>query len=108
MDSWQFACCNKPMKKPDDEGMRTYPTVSSKEKGTGPGSAGQSGDTQGLSDIEEADSESVEGLLEEGQSFEAEAISGVENAPDADVSEVHTRQVPEDDVPSEYQDNDKP
>jgi hypothetical protein len=26
----------------------------------------------------------------------------VENAPDADVSEVRTRQVPEDDVPLEY------
>jgi hypothetical protein len=94
------------MKKPEDEGMRTYATVSTKEKGMGPGSAGQSGDTQGLSDIEEADSESVEELLEEGQSFEAEVISGVENAPDADVAEVHTKQVPEDDVPSEYQDRD--
>jgi hypothetical protein len=29
----------------------------------------------------------------------------VENAPDPDVSEVHTRQVPEDDVPEEYLDN---
>ena len=65
-------------------------------------SAGQSGDTQGLSDRAEAGSESVEELLEEGQSFEAEAISGVEDAPDPDVSEVHTKQVPEDDVPSEY------
>jgi hypothetical protein len=33
-------------------------------------------------------------------------ISGVENAPDADVAEVHTRQVPEDDVPLEYEDKD--
>jgi hypothetical protein len=41
-------------------------------------------------------------LAEEGQSFEAEVIDGVEDAPDADVAEVHTRQVPEDDVPSEY------
>src|SRR5713101_5357482 len=108
MDSWQFACCNKPMKKPDDEGMRTYPTVSSKEKGTGPGSAGQSGDTQGLSDIEEADSESVEELVEEGQSFEAQVIKGVEDAPDPDVAEVHTKEVPEDDVPDEYLDRDRP
>jgi hypothetical protein len=72
----------------------------------GPDSAGQSGDTQGLSDVAEAGSESVEELLEEGQSFEAEAISGIENAPDADVAEVHTKQVPEDDVPSEYLDRD--
>jgi hypothetical protein len=90
------------MKKHDDEGTRTYNVVSTSKEGLGPNSAGQSGDTQGLSDVAEADSESVEELLEEGQSFEAEAISGVENAPDADVSEVHTRQVPEDDVPTEY------
>ncbi len=90
------------MKKHDDEGIRTYGIVPATKEGMGPDSAGQSGDTQGLSDVAEADSESVEELLEEGQSFEAEAISGVENAPDPDVSEVHTRQVPEDDVPTEY------
>jgi hypothetical protein len=95
------------MKKPDDEGIRTYSSVSAREAGLGPDSAGQSGDTQGLSDVEEADSESVVELLEDGQSFEAEAIDGVENAPDADVAEVHTRQVREDDVPPEYLDNDQ-
>jgi hypothetical protein len=81
---------------------KTYPNVSATEKGLGPGSAGQAGDTQGLSDVEESGPESIEELVEEGQSFEAEAISGVENAPDADVAEVHTKQVPEDDVPGEY------
>jgi hypothetical protein len=60
-----------------------------------------------LSDEAEAGSESVEELVEEGQSLEAEVISGVENAPDADVAEVHTRQVPEDDVPPEYQEGDE-
>jgi hypothetical protein len=94
------------MKKPHDDGIRTYSTVPAAQKGTGPGSAGQSGDTQGLSGSAEADSESVEELLEEGQSFEAEAVSGVEDAPDADVAEVHTRQFPEDDVPPEYQNQD--
>jgi len=79
-----------------------YGAVPPKEEGLGPGSAGQSGDTQGLSDVAEAGSESVEELLEEGQSFEAEAIGGVEDALDPDVAEVHTKQVPEDDVPSEY------
>jgi hypothetical protein len=59
-----------------------------------------------LSDVAEAGSESVEELVEEGQSFEAEAISGVEDAPDPDVAEVHTKQVPEDDVPAEYLDRD--
>jgi hypothetical protein len=84
------------------EGIRTYSSVPSEEKGLGPNSAGQSGDTQGLSDVEEADSESVEELAEEDQPFEADAIEGVEDAPDADVAEVHPRQVPEDDVPPEY------
>ena len=90
------------MKKQDQEQTRTYAIVSTKEGRVRTDSAGQSGDTQGLSDRAEAGSESVEELLEEGQSFEAEAISGVEDAPDPDVSEVHTKQVPEDDVPSEY------
>ena len=73
-----------------------------KEEGTGPRSAGQSGDTQGLSDVAEASSESVEELTEEGQFYEAEVVSGIENAPDADQAAVRTRQVPEDDVPPEY------
>jgi hypothetical protein len=94
------------MKKHDDEGYKTYGTTPTHIKGMGPGSAGQSGDTQGLSNNAEADSESVEELLEEGQYFEAEVVSGVENAPDADVSEVHTRQKREDDVPPEYLEND--
>jgi N utilization substance protein A len=66
--------------------------------------AGQSGDVQGLSSVEDVDSESVEELLEEGQAFEAEAISGVENARDPDQGEVKTKEVPEDDVPPEYRD----
>lgn len=80
-----------------------------KQEGLGADSAGQSGDTQQLPNTAEADSESVEELAEEGNAFEAEAIEGVENAKDPDVSEVTTREVPEDDVPPEYlndQDND--
>ena len=96
------------MKQPDDEGIRTYSPIPGKHKGLGPDSAGQSGDTQGLSEDAEADSESVSELVEEGQSFEAEVISGVEDAPDPDVAEVHTKQVREDDVPPEYQDRDTP
>ena len=60
-----------------------------------------------LSRGEYQDSESVEELMEEGQYMEAEAVSGVENAPDADESEVHTREVLEDDVPEEYTDRDE-
>ena len=85
------------MNKPPDKRIRTYGSVAPKQTGLGPGSAGQSGDTQGLSDIAEADSESVLELAEEGQSFEAEVISGVENAPDPDQAEVRTKQVPKDD-----------
>ena len=95
------------MKKKRDDETRTYDVVPASKEGLGPDSAGQSGDTQGLSDVEEADSESVVELLEEGQSYEAEVISGIENAPDADVSEVHTRQVSEDDVPEEYLEKDQ-
>jgi len=73
----------------------------------GSASGGQSGDTQGLSRKEDSDSESVEELTEEGQSFEAEAVSGVENAKDPDEGEVTTTEVPEDDVPPEYNDRNK-
>ncbi len=64
------------------------------QPGLGPAAAGQSGDLQGLSNIADADSESVEQLVEEGQAMEADAIAGVEDAPDADVSEVRTRHRP--------------
>ena len=72
---------------------------------TGPDSAGKSGDTKQLNDSAFADSESVEELIEEGNAYEAGILSGVENAPDPDVAEVRTREVPEDDVPEEYLDN---
>jgi hypothetical protein len=73
-------------------------------QGVGLSTGGQSGDTQGLSKRETADSESVEELVDEGQDYEAEVISGVENALDPDQSEVTTKEVPEDDVPPEYRD----
>jgi len=78
----------------------------STRRGLGPEAGGQAGDTEGLSQAELADSESVEELVEEGQAFEASVVSGVENAPDADRGGVRTRQVPEDDVPKEYLDED--
>src|SRR5579863_3232924 len=61
----------------------------------------QSGDLEGLSRAERADSESVEELVEEGNVFEAGAVAGVEEADSADEREVRTREVPEDDVPEE-------
>ena len=68
----------------------------------GSNAAGQAGDIQQISNTADADSESVEELLEEGNAFEADAVQGVEDAKDPDVAEVTTRQVPEDDVPAEY------
>jgi hypothetical protein len=75
-------------------------------KGLGARSGGQSGDLQGLSNRRRASSESVDELLEEGNAFEAEAVKGVEDADDADADEdeVRTHEVPEDDVPEEYDD----
>jgi hypothetical protein len=80
--------------KTEDEDMDQF---ESSEIGLGPDSAGQSGDLQGL------DSEGVAELLEEGQSFEAGIVSGILDAPDADEGGIRTREVPEDDVPLEYQ-----
>ena len=70
------------------------------EIGLGPDSGGQSGDLQGV------DSEDVAELLEEGQSFEAGIVSGILDAPEADEGGIRTREVPEDDVPLEYQQED--
>ncbi|MFZ3218139.1 MAG: hypothetical protein WA192_18935 [Candidatus Acidiferrales bacterium] len=78
------------------------PIASPDRRGLGPGAGGQSGDNQALSRRESVDSESVEELTEEGQEYEAEVVSGVENARDPDQGEVTTREVPEDDVPKEY------
>jgi len=63
-------------------------------RGLGTASGGQAGDTQGLP-------AEVEELLEEGQSFEAEVVSGVENAPEPDQGEIRTREVSEEDLPEE-------
>ena len=86
------------MNNQSDQALRTYEIVAAKAKGTGPGSAGQSGDTQGLPDVAEAGPLSVEELLQDGQAFEACVIGGVEDAPDADEAEVHTKKVPQDDM----------
>jgi hypothetical protein len=82
-------------------------TVAFEPAGLGTRSGGQSGDLQGLSNIEGANSESVDELLEEGNAFEADVVQGVQDAGDADEGEVRTHEVPEDDVPEEYLDKDK-
>lgn len=58
----------------------------------GPDSAGQSGDTQGLSPIADAADESVEELAGDGQYYEAEVIEGVEDAADHPEQPLHTRE----------------
>jgi hypothetical protein len=67
----------------------------------------QSGDTQGLSKAEQANSESVAELVADGQAFEGEAVSGAEDADDPDVHEVKTREVPEDNVPASTTNNER-
>ncbi len=79
-------------------------TVAFAPVGLGARAGGQSGDLQGLSNVEGADSESVDELIEEGNAFEAEVVKGVEDAGDADEGEVRTHEVPQDDVPGEYRD----
>ena len=89
-----------------EESLPSDTEIEGEERGD-PDSGGQAGDAQGLSDLAEADSESVRELAEEGQYFEAAVISGIENAPDADVAEITTKEVPEDDVPPEYLERDQ-
>ena len=82
--------------------LRTGENDMPSKRELGPDSAGQSGDQQQISDITDANDESVEELLSESNAFEAEAVSGVEDAAPADEAEVTTRELPEDDVPEEY------
>lgn len=70
----------------------------------GPDSAGQSGGIQGLPNSVGADSESVEELVEDGNAFEAGVVEGVGEGEGP--SEVRTREIPEDDVPAEYLNDD--
>jgi hypothetical protein len=86
---------------------QTVDTVRYAPEGLSSRSGGQSGDLQGLSNLAGANSESVDELLEEGNAFEAEIVKGVQDAGDADEGEVHTHEVPEDDVPGEYRDKDE-
>jgi|SRR5215467_4217890 len=65
-----------------------------------------SGDLQGLPEIDHLDSENLRELIEEGNAFEANVLTGVEDAEDNVAKEVHTHEIPEDDVPAEYLDQD--
>jgi hypothetical protein len=79
--------------------VSSYPLASPRES-----HIEDAGDLQGLSRSEVSESESVDELLDEGNAFEAEAVEGVEDAEARSERGVHTREVPEDDVPGEYLD----
>jgi hypothetical protein len=89
-------------------GSRNVETVQMKPRALRARAGAGGGDFGGVSTVESVDSESADELLEEGQAFEAGIVSGVEDAPDADQGPVKTREVPEDDVPEEYDDKDRP
>jgi hypothetical protein len=85
----------------DVDTVRLKPKSRVARAGTG------AGDLQGISSVEDVDSESADELLEEGQAFEAGVVSGVERAGNAEESEVITHEVLEDHVPKE-DDDDRP
>jgi len=89
-------------------GSQSVETVQLKRRAHTAAAGAGGGDFDGVSVVEGADSESPEELLEEGQTFEAGIVSGVENAPDPDQGEVRTHEVPQDEVPEEYDDKDRP
>ena len=76
------------------EESRSVDTVAFAQDGLRSRSGEQSGDLQGLSNVQSADSESVDELLGQGNAFEAEVVTGVEDAEDADEGEVRTHEVP--------------
>jgi hypothetical protein len=61
------------LRKQAREKSQSVDTVAFPRKERESRSGGQSGDLQGLSNVEGADSESVDELLEEGNAFEADA-----------------------------------
>jgi len=89
-------------------GSQDVETVRLKPKSRVARAGAGAGDLQGISIVEDVDSESADELLEEGQAFEAGIISGVERAGNAEESEVITHEVLEDDVPKEYEGEDRP
>jgi len=84
-----------------DSGIQTDANMEVQQE-TGDEANVLSGDTEALSDIPDADSESVKELAAEGQYYEAEIVDAIENAPASDQGELKTREVPEDDVRPEY------
>jgi hypothetical protein len=89
-------------------GSQDVETVTLKPKARVARAGAGGGDFGGASLVEDADSESVDELLEEGQAFEAGIVRGVEAADDEIENEAQTHEVPQDDVPGEYEGEDQP
>lgn len=73
-------------------------------------SAGQSGDPQRLSIVEDADNESVEELADDDQAIEASRVDGIEDAADHPERPTHTHNEygrPDDLPPARSQDRKK-
>ena len=70
-----------------------------------PDSAGESGDSEGVSQVPDAAPQSASALGEESQDLEAGIVSGTENAPPADEAEVTApdKHPKEDEIPKEEQ-----
>jgi hypothetical protein len=85
MDKGEFSMASR--KEDDEAGLDDLGTDPGQ---VGPDSAGQSGDPQALSPIEDASEESVEELADTNQAVEAEAVSGSEDAADHPERPVHT------------------
>lgn len=76
----------------------------------GPDSAGQAGDPQRLSTIEDMDNESVEELADSDQALEAARVEGLEDAADHPERPTHTHNEygrPDDLPPARVQDRKK-
>ena len=80
------------MVKPQQDDETRMDEVGDDPGQVGPDSGGQSGDTQGLSEIADAADESVEELADTGQAYEAEVIGGVEDAADHPERPVHSHE----------------
>jgi hypothetical protein len=73
------------------EGNEAQPDELGKDpRQVGPDGAGQSGDAQRLSTIEDADNESIEELADTDQAIEAARVEGLEDAADHPERPVHT------------------
>lgn len=79
-----------PQRKTDSQAMpEALPPDLQQEEGL---RAGQAGDAQDLSTVEDANEESVEELADSGQALEASVVEGVEDASDHPERPVHTHE----------------